>query len=645
MVIPSVSAIKDLNAAIQGCNPFTLPATVCDRNLGGQEFPDLEALNAHASAPVVQALEQARNSQVLVASFAIAAPPGFGKSHLIGRLCNFGKPGRALFSIYANAQKLSDLNLIRYQFLQTLVDSLRRRGSQGRMQWQELATLMASQAVQALKPTTKPFVVRELVKKLDDSSLQTNKTWINQLTDAFLKLKPTIREPDVVRAIFWTLSNAQAPFALKWIAGRVLSPWKADELGLPNRSREDREAEAFETVLQVLSLIAQYRPLLICFDQLEAPEVNESNFKRERVVASLVKYLFDRLSAIALDRGIVFLTAMRPETWTDIIRTLPAGIPDRVAGKGKDPIALEGPLESDRILELVTFRLEAFYRDRNLTPPHPVYPFDPAQLHALGRENLSGRDILEWCAENFQPVEVDPLEQVERVLQTEFAKVPQDILDNSTLLANILCFSFERLIGKTVDGVTIVAVERTVQPKAANKGYIQFRLIGSANTTELKIGIAILQSRQPKTISAGLKRLIQFNTFNLTSGCLLRTKSPNQTIPAHWQAYQTLNQLIDQGGKWLDLKPEDLQPLISLWFVYQNRDIYELNETHIFEFIVQRQLITTNTLIQQILHSAADSTPATLTDILSGPNNDSPSSNDSVNEAGLSINPLDSRVH
>ena len=601
MASSPISALKDLNAAILDCNPFMRPAVVSDRNIWGQGFPDLASLNAHASDPVFQAIQQAQTGQPPVASIAIAAPAGFGKSHLIARLRQHFRDRGGTFLIYTNAQKLSDLNLIRYQFLQTLVDSLRQIGSQARMQWQELATLMATQAVQTFKPSTKPFLPRELVKKLDESGRQTNRTWIDQLTDAFLKLRPETRDPDIVRAVFWTLSNAQAPFAIKWIAGRVLAPWKVDELGLPNRSREDREAEAFETIVQLLSLMTTYAPVAICFDQLEAPEVNESNFKRERVVASLVKYLFDRFSLLHLDRGILFLTAMQPETWTQIIQTLPAGIPDRVAGKGKEPIALESPLADERILELVTFRLNAFYRDRNLTPPSPLYPFEDNQLRALGRENLTERDILEWCAENFQPVEVDPLEQVEQAFQAAADRDWSGFLENDTLLAHALYFSFEALTGKTIRNFTIEAVKRNITPKNLNNGYIQFKIIGREGHIPAKVGIAVLQSTQPTTIGAGLKRLRKLETFGLTRSCLLRSRSPQKQIPSHWRAYQELQRFAASGGDWIALEPENISPLLALWSIYHHRADNDLSESHIFEFIVQRQLIANNALIQRIL--------------------------------------------
>ena len=602
MARSSHSPIRDLNAAIEASNPFRCPATVQDKDIWGFGFPDLADLNAHTSAPVLAAIEQAQTGQPTVSSFAITAESGAGKSHLVSRIRQQIRAQGNAFLVYVNAQRLSELGSIRYQFLQTWIDSFRYSGCQGQMQWQELAAMMANQAIQTLKPNSKPFAPRELVKKLDDSHLNTNKTWIGQLTDAFLKLNPTLRDPDIIRAIFWTLSSSQAAFAIKWLGGRTLASWKVDELGLPPRQREDRESDALETLLQVVTLACQYRALVICFDQLETSEVSENNnFKRERVVASLVKYLFDQFNLLDLQRGAVFLTAMQPETWSESIQDLPSGIPERVVGKGQEPMALESPLTEDRIVDLVKFRLRAFYATRRLRPPNPVYPFDLLQLRALGRENLTARDILEWCEENFKPVEIDPLEQVERTFQEASSQSLDAVWEDDRFLANVLHFCLATLTGRTVEGVALTAINASVEPQQLNRGYLQFQWQGQAADALVKVGVAVVQSTQPVAIQAALKRLVQPETFGLTGGCLIRDRSWERCIPPHWRCNLSLEQFLAAGGKWVELKEEEFRPLLALYSIHQNCQDLNLDEAHVLEFIAQRQLIANNPLIRAIL--------------------------------------------
>ena len=148
----SPSPIEDLIAAIQSHNPFDKPAIVKSQDVWGKGFPDVETLNSHASDAIFEAIKRVRTSQSTqdkVTSLAITAEKGVGKSHIISRIRHrLEREGGALF-VYASADEYVDLDLIKYQFQQTLADSLKHTGSQGVMQWQEVATAMANQASRA----------------------------------------------------------------------------------------------------------------------------------------------------------------------------------------------------------------------------------------------------------------------------------------------------------------------------------------------------------------------------------------------------------------------------------------------------------------------------------------------------------------
>jgi hypothetical protein len=598
MARDSVSSIKALNAAIASHNPFDRLLAVRDPEIWSQGLPDLAALNDHAASAVFQAIQQVGAGQGKVISMAITGTAGTGKSHLIHRIRHrLQVEGSGLF-VYINANHFNEVNLMRHEFQQILVDSLRRSGSYGVLQCQQLGTDLVNGAIQALNPTAKAFNPVELVRKLAVSSQPKNQVWVNQLTEALFKTQPDISDPDIARAIVWTLCNAQTPFAIKWLAGKVLAPWKADELGLPNHSREDRESVAWETGLQILHLISKYYPLVICFDDLDLGETPENTLKRERVVASLVRRLLDTLPLANLHYGIVILTAMTPATWKEKIQTLPPALVTGISGKG-DPIELCDTV-GDWIVDLVTCWLQNFYAERRLTPPAPIYPFDAGQLRALGREKLTVRQVLEWCAQNFRRAELDPQEKVERAFEGAMAVDLGERYSDNSLLAGALCFGFQTLVGQMVEGVTVEAVAGEVKPKSANRGYINFKVIVSQNGEAVKIGVAVLQDERRQSVTAGLKRLTQYETFDLTGGCLVR--DADKAIPSGWEACGYLHRLVAElGGKWVELKAEDIKPLVAIWSVYQDWAEQKLSEAEIFEFIAQRRLTVDNALIRGIL--------------------------------------------
>ena len=264
-----ISPIEAVNAAINSHNPFINAGIVKEQDVWGKGVPDVPTLNAHASNQVFKAIEfvrKSQSSQDKVTSIAITAQQGVGKTHLLSRIRHeLEKVGGALF-VYAGGNNYTDLNLVKYQFQQTLADSLSKTGSQEVMQWQEVAAAMANEG---RENATTPA---ELVKKFDQaykSSLAKNKNLMNALQKQIIKNKSDA-DPYIIRAILWTLSETQAPYAIKWLSGEELAQLNADELGLPNPSKtnQDREAEALKNIQQILNLVGYYNSIIICFDEI-----------------------------------------------------------------------------------------------------------------------------------------------------------------------------------------------------------------------------------------------------------------------------------------------------------------------------------------------------------------------------------------
>jgi len=377
------SPIADLNAAIGSHNPFKKDAIVKAQDVWGKGFPDVETLNAHASDAVFQAMERVKTStstQEKVISVVFTAEKGVGKSHVISRIRHrLEREGGALF-VYASADEYVELNLIKYQFQQSLVDSLRHNGRQGVMQWQEVATAMANEASKA----SNPFLPKQLIEKFDkvyaNRESEKKPNLMDRLVDQVLMIKHDVLlhvDPDIVRAILWTISQKQGAYAINWLSGKEIASGKAEELGLPshaNKTNQDREAEALKTVGQILYLVSQYNPVLICFDEIDViNDCDEAGNQTPEVIADLVKRLYDTLHQSDRSLGVVMLTVMMPDTWSNTIRQLSGGIPDRVASVGK-PIALSY-MDGNSIIELVKCWLQDFYAEGGLTPQDPIYPF------------------------------------------------------------------------------------------------------------------------------------------------------------------------------------------------------------------------------------------------------------------------------
>lgn len=610
----AVSPIEALNAAIQSHNPFSKAGIVKEQDVWGKGFPDIPTLNAHASDAVFQAIEHVQRSQSTqekVTSIAITAQQGVGKSHIISRIRHrLEREGGALF-VYASLDNYTDLNLIKYQFQQTLAESLKHAGSQGVTQWQEVATAMVNEV-----NSGNPQVPAELVKKFDKAyahGLAQNRNLMKALQNQALKAKPNA-DPDIVRAILWTLSETQAPFAINWLAGKDLAQFKADELGLPNPSKttQDREVEALNTVRQILNLVSYYNPVLVCFDEIDV--INDSSddgFTTPQIIADLVKRLYDTLSSSELGQGVVFLTVMLLDTWLQKVN-VGGGTPDRISTyTQRKPIDLKY-MGSDSMIELVKLWLKEFYEAKNLTPPHPVYPFEEIKLREVGKGKPTVREALTWCAENFKVHETlpkDPVERFELALNREIEADRGDYLEDNALIADALYFGFQTLKGQTLEGVTIEDVTDGVGKNRSKDKFINFKLIGSENGKAVKIGVAVIQS-SVRTVLAGLERLTNYKKFDLTRGCLIRSKSPEKKINRNSQSYKLLEAFTSKmGGEFVELIEEQIKPLIAVNSVYQKHENYNLTEEQIFDFISQKQLTFENPLLREILSNPSGQIP------------------------------------
>ena len=621
-----VSPIETLNAAIQNHNPFSKAGIVKEQDIWGKGFPDIPTLNAHASDAIFQAVEKvqtSQSSQEKVTSLVLTAQQGVGKSHILSRIRRrLESNGGALF-VYASVNNYTDLNLIKYQFQQTLANSLSHTGSQSVMQWQEIAAAMANEGFKAINSASQNLSPQELIDRFDRvcaSWATKNRNFMNTLTKQVLKTKSKA-DPYIVRAVLWTLSESETPFAIKWLSGEELDKSKAEELGLPSNSgktNQDREAESLNNVQQILNLVSYYSPVIICFDEIDVnTSCRDDGLTTPQVIADLVKRLYDTLEHSDLGQGLVIITVMMPYTWTDTVNVMSGGIPDRVSTyTQRKPIDLKY-LNGDSLVDLVGLWLQDFYQVRNLNPPHPVYPFEETQLREHGRGKPTVREALNWCAENFQvfmppmpELPEDPIERFEFALTKELeADIREEMEDNSTI-AQAIYFGFETLKGQTIDKVTVDDLTADIKPKAKNADWINFKIIGTENGRAINIGVAIIQSSQSELV-AGLKRLIDYQTFDLTRGCLVRSQAKIDNIKKNSKAYQLLEQLVsvEKGGEVVYLIEEQIKPLLALCAVCKKCRDYNLTEDQVFDFISQKQLTFENLLLREILSDPSGEMP------------------------------------
>ncbi|MEH1958320.1 MAG: hypothetical protein V7L05_00135 [Nostoc sp.] len=588
---------NDLINVISKNNPFQGRLVVRDQNVWGQGFPDVPSLNSHASDAIYDAVEKVRSGQRKVVGITITAERGLGKSHVIGRIRHqLQVDGSALF-VYMS--QCNNLNRIKAEFLTTLANSLKQIGSQDVSQWQYLATALINEAF------NKNYTPQQLINQFPGALVKNPKV-VEVLRDKVLGIKRDLENPDIITAILWTLSPdpAYELFAISWLAGKSLPQSKADAMGLANVSADDKEAESFTTARQIINLIGDYKPIVVCFDEMETDHCNEMGYTGRQVTAIFAKDLCDKIK-----RG-VLLTSIFPDQWINEVKRL--GNADSVVDRiGEQVIELKY-LNSDDVINLVSRWLEEFYEENGLTPPHALYPFDEQKLRALGKERPIVRKVLKWCADNFKVpggggIEINPVELVYNQQISALETTIQDYMEDKATLAQALRLGFSVVIGETIENVQIEKVV-DVQVKAVDRGYLDFKIVGKENSKDVKIVVAVLQESGGLFVQATLRRLIDYKKFDLTRGCLIRSKQINKGAA---KAQKYLSELLstELGGEWVLLKPEDIKPLLALHFVMKGRENDELSEDQIIDFIRKKRIAIDNYLIREILSDPSGQVP------------------------------------
>jgi hypothetical protein len=599
----TASEFSNIDDLIQQHNPFAGHTVVRNSQVWGKSLPDAPSINAHVSDTVFEAISKINQDSMQTVGITVIGERGLGKTQVISRIRHHFKQTDQILFIYMGeyGEKLSK---IKSKFLETLTSSLRAYGQyEGIMQWQEIAAHLINQA------KGWNYTAEQYIPRFPDWLNQHSTKAIDHFTDLiFSKQNQIIENPYIVRAILWTLSRPHAMYATYWLSGMELAERQAQDMGLPNFKTGEKEVESFKTTCQILNLVSQYKIPVICFDELDALYVDElTGFSLAQITASLAKDLFNNIK-----RGLLVL-AMYSSTWTQV-KSLNQGeaFIHRIASYPQlgQPISLNN-LKPNDVIALVSLWLKEFYTQHQVDPPHPLYPFTEAQLIELGKERPITRKVLDWCASHWKIDSPANLDVVKPAFENELAEIEQkitDLLEDSDQLAETLAFSFERIIGKTIENVKIESIQRFKQ----NTCYLHFKINGIENGQPVKIGLAVIQQSGGAIIQAILRQLGSYQKFDLTRGCLVRSKKIN---PGARSAHKYLNELQDEkGGEWVRIPEEDIKPLLAIYAVYKNQDRYGVKPEQIFDFIEKSELVIKNQIICEILSDPSGQAPDGLID-------------------------------
>ncbi|MFH1112694.1 MAG: hypothetical protein V1792_02120 [Pseudomonadota bacterium] len=380
--------------------------------------PDVLSVNREAFAGLVKLVGVLERTPSIAA--LVLGEAGSGKTHLIKRLISV--QGNDLVFVYVHPMK--DHRRVFSSLLQVVISALEREPPGGPQQ--AVKTGLELMAAHVLAAVFEDY----LQKHPDDGGrtyLQTVKRrpwkifsfknfpkWSPLLAYApgYLSRHASLRghtAGTILKVFFHYLDESKREAAVAYLSGSDPDDEGAGLLGIKPtegdftvEAQEDRSKQILKTLG---SLLTFYRPMILCFDQLE-------NLDTEPLIASFGRLINDIVNEVD---NVLPVGFVRAETWD--VRMAPHL---DAASKGRissNVFHLKG-LKREEAMEIVRARLDWAYSSESRPRPGDFHPLQRAELERRLLGLTSPRDVLieanrmfrEATLEDFPPVlPEDPL--------------------------------------------------------------------------------------------------------------------------------------------------------------------------------------------------------------------------------------------
>jgi Cdc6-like AAA superfamily ATPase len=579
----------------ESANPFRLKSVISANEVWGDVITDLPGLNQHIDERIFDAITEVRKKYSSKIGIAIKGDRGTGKSHVIYRV--WRKITQEGDSVFAYISPCTNPKRINSHVRFYLSDSFTYQDSQGITQWQKLAAA----AINTLKGTEFEDKYRSYIEKCHSPNelrkyivASQNKTtllgFFDELVEAILENQTGIDVNFLKALLFLLLKNAIiAQIALAWIKGEDNSEIK--KIGLPEflfAEKEDKSIWMMEQICKLAEIASL--PVVICFDQLDSAGTdNDSGDSPAQSIAKCIDRIYFQCS------NVILVCCVISDTWREI-EQMGSGIPDRV---GQRAVRAKPPT-TEQTIELVKLRLNWFYKNNSLNAedyPH-LYPFEESKIKHIASESASARSLMTWCADEFEKV-IDDKKKKKTFLEKYDELIKQiqiPMKDDDQLAAIIFC-----AMTMIPNGGTANVVIQEVKKIADATHDLHFIISGydCLHKSQVKIGVRICETTNGKTFNAVMTRLVNYDKYGLTRGCLIRSTD----VPRSWKIGYALKEKLEkeQGGEVVVLKKNDMKPLVAIQKIYEQSEDYGFTKEEIKQFVKDLGLAADNLLICEIL--------------------------------------------
>ncbi len=187
-----------------------------------------------------------------------------------------------------------------------------------------------------------------------------------------------------------------------WLLGESLPEARLGDLGLCNTPLEDHESlekHAHDVVLALCKLASSTMSITLCFDQIEALQVNFSDGEGLKEFGDLIKDLHDATNHLAI------ITCIQSEYFADVREKIPGYAQDAMKSFNTCSLASLNQCEA---AELVLARLSVNHQIAQARPvdADELWPLSEQDLkNWTGIEGCSPRKMINLCASRFREIQ------------------------------------------------------------------------------------------------------------------------------------------------------------------------------------------------------------------------------------------------
>jgi|GEM_PF-1882845 len=408
--------------------PFNPFVDVAVGNPWKSAEPDVRNINVKAYQGVIRLVEQLRRTPHLAA--LVLGSAGGGKTHLIKRFIQ----SHDIDVVFVYVHPIKDHNRAFTSLVEQVATDLATRlpWASANVRVTQLDLIVAHVIAAAFEdylehnPHDPGRIFLKTIKMapLKIFTFQTSPKWNDLITNAeeFLRDRTSFQGPtskSVLRAAFQYLDKTKREAVRTFLGGTIPDQEDCDALGLRfsegDWSLEAQEERSKHVLKTIGGLLEFYRPMVLCFDQLDSLESPD-------LIRSIGTLFMDIVNET---ENILPIGFARPENWENRFKKhLDTAAAQRMES---EILSLHG-CSSEQALEIVRERLAWAYSTISANPPDPFFPLERPALEKRLKGVTSPRGVLSAANQMLkdsktEAVGEDPIEVLKRSFESEWEKL------------------------------------------------------------------------------------------------------------------------------------------------------------------------------------------------------------------------------